>query len=223
MKVYHGSYLPIEEVDLSQSNFKRDFGRGFYVTKFKQQAEYWAERIGREHKTGGFVTEFEFDEFVFEDKDLQVLRFDCYDDKWLDFIVLNRKTKTSSHQYDIVEGPVADDKITSRIFAYLKNEISRKDFLKELTYHAPTHQICLCTVKSLSSIEKIDHKQIYSIEQISEAVIEHLMIDFSVKEEDAVELFYNSKVFSILADEKTAFYTKSWQEIYSILRVELEK
>jgi len=47
MQVFHGSYTEIESVDLSKCQANKDFGRGFYVTKFRKQAEEWAEIIGR--------------------------------------------------------------------------------------------------------------------------------------------------------------------------------
>jgi len=43
MKVYHGSYTAIDKIDLEQCEVGRDFGRGFYVTNIRSQAEYWAE------------------------------------------------------------------------------------------------------------------------------------------------------------------------------------
>ncbi|MDR3268365.1 MAG: DUF3990 domain-containing protein [Tannerella sp.] len=46
MQVYHGSYRDIIEIDLSQGWDNRDFGKGFYVTNIRSQAEYWATRIG---------------------------------------------------------------------------------------------------------------------------------------------------------------------------------
>jgi len=39
--------MEITEVDLTLCEIGRDFGRGFYVTKFKEQAEQWAKRKGR--------------------------------------------------------------------------------------------------------------------------------------------------------------------------------
>ena len=45
MKVYHGSYLAIENIDFSFCRKKRDFGKGFYVTKIRSQAEYWGASI----------------------------------------------------------------------------------------------------------------------------------------------------------------------------------
>ena len=34
MKLYHGSYIKIDEIDLSKSKPYKDFGRAFYLTKF---------------------------------------------------------------------------------------------------------------------------------------------------------------------------------------------
>ncbi|GHU88098.1 hypothetical protein FACS1894155_02290 [Bacteroidia bacterium] len=62
MKVYHGSYIKIGTIDLEKCEIGKDFGRGFYVTKIRKQAEFWAERKGLSHKTAGFVTEFDFNE-----------------------------------------------------------------------------------------------------------------------------------------------------------------
>ena len=36
MKVYHGSYMEIRTINLSFGRPNRDFGRGFYVTKFRK-------------------------------------------------------------------------------------------------------------------------------------------------------------------------------------------
>jgi len=114
MKVYHGSYTEINEIDLLKCKAGRDFGRGFYVTNILLQAEFWAARKGR--KTKGVVTEFEFDDFFFEDDIVKVLRFEGYTEEWLDFVILNRRNKSrkqQSHDYDIIEGPVANDDIAT--------------------------------------------------------------------------------------------------------------
>ena len=35
MEVYHGSYGKIDKIDLPKGQLNRDFGQGFYVTKFR--------------------------------------------------------------------------------------------------------------------------------------------------------------------------------------------
>ena len=223
MKVFHGSYKPIDSVDFSFCRKKRDFGRGFYVTKLRLQAEYWAVRKGEDNDAEGVVTEFEFDEFFFEDEDLKVLRFDGYSEEWLDFIKLNRinKSNRQAHDYDIIEGPVADDDIATRVYDYMKGQVSRAQFLKELIHKTPSHQICFCTLQSLQALElnkgKIDIETIH----IDNDIVKSLMIDFGLPEFDAVSRYYKSKTYSHLADEATEWYKKTWQEIYQTLLVEL--
>ena len=94
MKVYHGSYTEINVIDLSFCEMGKDFGQGFYVTRIREQADFWAKKKGKRKREGGFVTEYDFDEFFLESSDMiKVLRFEDYNEKWLDFVVLNRKNK----------------------------------------------------------------------------------------------------------------------------------
>ena len=225
MQVYHGSYTKIVEIDLSKGLANKDFGYGFYVTKYRKHAETWAEIIGNRHETEGVVTEFKFFERAFIDQTYKTLRFDNYTEQWLDFIVLNRdkSTMAQQHDYDIVEGPVADDKVQSRIDQYLNGEISKKTFLNMLKYHEGTHQICFCTRKSLQMIEPLQKTPIVKSVMISEPVIEALILDFSLDTEIATDRFYTSQTFEQLADESTGLYLKSWQEIYELLKQELRK
>ena len=94
MIVYHGSYTAIDTIDMSKGELRRDFGRGFYVTKFRKQAEIWAVRQGKRKHTDGVITEFEFDEYAYIASHLNVLRFDDYSEAWLDFVVMNRQNDT---------------------------------------------------------------------------------------------------------------------------------
>jgi len=72
MKVYHGSYVKIDEIDLTKCKPNKDFGRGFYVTKFLHHAKNWSTVIGRNHDTQGVVTEFDF----LEDNGFVILHFE---------------------------------------------------------------------------------------------------------------------------------------------------
>ena len=44
MILYHGSNLAIPKPDILHSRPYVDFGRGFYVTPLKEQAEQWCKR-----------------------------------------------------------------------------------------------------------------------------------------------------------------------------------
>jgi hypothetical protein len=224
MQVFHGSYTAINVIDLGQSQANKDFGRGFYVTKYRQHAENWAKIIGRKHHTEGFVTEFIFNERIYVDKRFKVLRFDDYNEHWLDFVVLNRDDTTTEqqHDFDVVEGPIADDKITRNIDDYLAGLISKTDFLTMLKYHEETHQICFCTVKSLQFLKHTDKKQVSIFAHIAEPLVEQLMLDRQMDEMKAVDIFYSSATFGQLANPDARLYEKPWQEIYQMLKQELK-
>ena len=223
MRVFHGSFAAVDGIDLTKGRNNLYFGNGFYVTHFRSQAEYWATRTGRFHQTDGVVSEFEFYENAFDHYDLKVLRFTGYTEEWLDFVVLNRdpKSPVPAHDYDIVEGPVANDDVANRINDYLAEFITKVDFLKELAFHKTTHQICLCTVRSLQMIVQLDKKYYVNVKHISRPIIEMLISEQSFDKYDAADILYNSQTFSKLSDRNTELYKKQWVEIYDMLKTEL--
>jgi len=224
MKVYHGSYIKVDKVDLSKSKPNKDFGRGFYVTKLRNHAKEWAKIIGEKYGTDGFVSEFEFFENDFTKSICKIKHFDAYDEEWLDFVVENRdkNSKIPAHDYDIVIGPVANDKVQNTLRLYLKGKISKEKFLKMLTHHEETHQICFCTLNSLQTIDRIDDTPTYDIVIISEPIIEKLIIDFNFDEEKATNLFFYSDTYDKLSDAETKLYKKDWTETYKMLLNELK-
>ena len=224
MQVYHGSYVEIFQIDLSKSHSNKDFGKGFYVTKYRHHAESWAINIARYYHKKPFVTEFTFYERAFEEDRYKILQFNDYTEAWLDFVVLNRDPASTinQHDYDLIEGPIADDKVQNRINDFLDGIITKKDFLSELKYHEKTHQICFCTVKALQLLKKTDTQYSSYVVRISESVIEQLVIDLNIDEQKAADIFYTSKTFSLLSDKTTEYYKKIWQKIYEILTKEIK-
>jgi hypothetical protein len=217
--------MKIDKIDLSKGERYRDFGKGFYVTKIRKQAEEWAQKIGARHHAEGVVTEFTFFESAYTEWNYRVLRFDGYTDEWLDLIVLNRNPENISpaHDFDIVEGPVADDKIQRRLTDFLNGKIPREQFLEELSHKEPSHQICFCTQRSLLMLKNIEETGIESyISEIGEPLIEALMLDRETDELEAADLFYSSATFTRLADESAGLYRQPWQEIYRLLKDELD-
>ena len=224
MKVYHGSYVKVDKIDLSKSKSNKDFGKGFYVTKFRNHAEEWAKIMGEKYGTDGFVSEFDFFENDFTKSICKIKYFDFYNEEWLDFVVKNRdkNSETPVHDYDIVIGPVANDKVQNTLRLYLKGKIAKEKFLKMLTHHEETHQICFCTLNSLQTIDRIDDTPTCEIVMITEPIVEKLVVDFSFDEEKATNLFFNSKIYNKLSDTETKLYEKNWTEIYILLLNELK-
>jgi len=216
--VYHGGYVPIEEINLEKCRPYTDFGKGFYVTKFKHHAENWAKKIGKHHNSEGFVSVFNFIESSFVDYICKKKTFNGYTEEWLDFIVENRNEESTVplHNFDIVEGPVANDKVQNKLQYYIRGDISKKDFLEDLIYHEETHQVCFCTLASLQTLKYVDRDLTKYIELISENVLNFLVKDKKIDVNRASELFYSSKMFKDIADKDTRLYKRDWEEIYKI-------
>ena len=223
MEVFHGSYTEIDKIDLSKGQLYRDFGQGFYVTKIRKHAENWAKVIGKKYETQGFVTEFVYYDTPFTERLCKVKHFEKYDEEWLDFIILNRNpfSPIPAHDFDIVEGPVANDKVQHRLTKFLQGKIEKSVFLQELSYHETTHQICFCTMRALLCLDLKDKTFALNIADIGESILSMLIIDKKTDEETASNIFYNSDIFAQLSDESTEFHKKTWQEVYQMLKIEL--
>jgi hypothetical protein len=223
MKVFHGSDTAIEVVDLTKCKPGKDFGRGFYVTSIFRQANAMADRVAKWNNTQPIVSEFDFEEYAFEDTDLQALRFDGYNEDWLDFIILNRNNLSNkpAHNFDIVEGPVADDAISIRIKDYMLGKISKTTFLNELKFKQDTHQICFCTLQSLQMLKKASDEISSSIYHINDLIVQQLMIDYALSDAQASDCYFGSDAYSNLTNKSTQLYCKLWKEIYEILKKEL--
>jgi hypothetical protein len=223
MKVYHGSFVAIDEIDLNCCEVGKDFGKGFYVTKLHEQAKIWATRKGKEKRTESVVTEFEFDEDICRVMKLKTLSFDDYNDNWLDFVVRNRKNfkEQQTHDYDIVEGPVADDRINRQIDEYIDGAISKEQFLNDLIYY-PSHQICFCTLQSLQALSLSKGRIDSAMYHIDSDVILALMKDNGMTALEAADIYYTSKTYIELTNETTNLYRKQWTEIYGMLKIELK-
>ena len=136
-------------------------------------------------------------------------------------MVENRNPLGGKHDYDIVEGSAADDKVQNRISLYLDGVITKTDFIEELKWHENTHQICFCTLKSLLTLQQADRKQISLLSHIGEPIVEKLVTDFNLDELTATDKFFSSNTFSKLSDKETKLYEKDWGEIYKMLLSEL--
>ncbi len=68
MKLFHGSNVQIDVIDLQKSKKAKDFGKGFYLSKEKEQAQKMAELTTYRMGCGKpVVSVFEFDErYLFE-------------------------------------------------------------------------------------------------------------------------------------------------------------
>lgn len=158
MKLYHGSNISIEHIDLQVCNPKKDFGKGFYLTSVYKQAEDMAKRRVRMSGEGQpIVSTFEFDEKWLKSTDINTKIFPHVSVEWAQFVLANRDIKREgfTHNYDIVVGPVADDTVAFQLQRYLLGVISLEDLVKELTYKNINNQYYFGTELAISKLERI--------------------------------------------------------------------
>ena len=148
--IYHGSNTAVEKPRILINGHYKDFGYGFYCTNLEKQAKRWA--LVKQH--GHVVNVYDY----LENKSLNILVFDEMTDEWLDFVVACRQG--IKHDYDMVEGPMADDTIWNYVDDFTRGEISRTAFWELVKFKYPTHQIVFCSEKAL---KQLHFKRSYSL------------------------------------------------------------
>ena len=133
MILYHGSNMTIGRIDLDKSKPNKDFGKGFYLSESEAQAMEMA--AFKTSLLGGepVVTKFEFDESAMQSSDLRVRVFNDYSEEWADFVFANREGN-EVERYDIVYGPIANDKVGLQIRKLKDGSIDKAEFLNRLKY-----------------------------------------------------------------------------------------
>ena len=150
MEIYHGSTVIVKNPEIKIEKFNKDFYFGFYCTIMEQQAIRWATRFGEGH-----VNIYEYE----SDDSLKILKFEKMTEEWLDFIIECRSG--TPHDWDIVEGPMADDTIYNYIQEFQDGKISREAFWVLVKFRYPTHQISFNTKKALKTIKFKESRKVY--------------------------------------------------------------
>ena len=148
--LYHGSKEYVENPKIIISKYNKDFYFGFYCTLIEEQAVRWATRI-----TGsGIINKYEYN----PNTNLKVLSFPEMTEEWLDFIAACRNGVP--HNYDIVEGPMADDTIFNYVEDFLDGRITREAFWELAKFKHPTHQICFNTEQALKTLSFLEGREV---------------------------------------------------------------
>ena len=132
MILYHGSYTKVSNIDISKCVPFKDFGRGFYVTASREQAENFVRLslnraairgIPLEKADTGYVSLYKLE---LSDKLIQKA-FDETDVEWLHFVVSNRdntyftELREYYKKYNVIIGKIANDRTASTLQAYIEN------------------------------------------------------------------------------------------------------
>ena len=160
IRLYHGSNVAIEQIDLSRSKRGKDFGQGFYLNANPGQAMEMAVRTTRFLNEGvATLSCFEFDEDEAKSNGLNIKVFPDYSEEWAEFVVMNRKNNSDvpAHPYDIVIGPIADDTVGVQIRRFIMGYLSASALVEELRFkgdHAV--QYFFGTPKAIQLLKRIE-------------------------------------------------------------------
>lgn len=72
-------------------------------------------------------------------------------EEWLEFVVNCRRG--IEHNYDVVEGPMADDQIWDYVEEYIAGNITKAAFWELVKFKYPTHQIVFCAESALEALQ----------------------------------------------------------------------
>ena len=134
MLLYHGSYIPVETIDLSRCTEGKDFGKGFHMTSSLNQARNFLPTALLKAKSRGEISGNQNWGYVSTyrvelNEAVRLYEFPQSSRQWLWFISQNRREKFAQalkplidrqvFEAEIIFGKVANDKTNPVITTYL--------------------------------------------------------------------------------------------------------
>lgn len=157
MILYHGTNKAFDTIDLTKSKPNKDFGQGFYLSREYSQAMEMAKTKFDQIKSG-FPTVLTYEVDEQQMNQLKVLRFDAYTFEWAQFILMNRRNDTNKpmHDYDIVFGPIANDKVGVQLWKFENQMIDLETFTRNLyRMEGITFQYFFGTERAIKLLKKL--------------------------------------------------------------------
>lgn len=151
INLYHGSTVTVKKPSLRPGRPNADFGKGFYTTSNLEQAERWAHiKQEREQAERAVVSVYEFDETLLDRPDLNIRRFTGADEPWLYFVAGCRKARR--HNYDLVQGPVANDKVFTTVNLFESGVLSAEAAILQLKAYKTYDQLSFHTAQVIGTL-----------------------------------------------------------------------
>ena len=155
MKLYHGSTVTVRKPSLRPGRSNADFGKGFYTTSNFEQAIRWAHiKQEREEAERAVVSVYEFDEALLDHVDLNIRRFSGADEAWLYFVTDCRKSR--KHDYDLVQGPVANDKVFTTVNLFESGVLSAEAAILQLKAYKTYDQLSFHTDRVIVTLRFVE-------------------------------------------------------------------
>ena len=152
MILYHGGTVVVEKPEIKSPLSGRDFGKGFYCTDIRTQAEKWARRQAVIRRQAAVLNVYEFDRET-SAKTLNIKLFEDYSREWLELILKCRADPQYTHGFDIVYGKIANDDVGETVQAVLDGLMPLDFALQKLLFMQSNNQYSFCTEKSLAYIK----------------------------------------------------------------------
>ena len=158
MLLYHGSNIEVTNPQIIESDRRLDFGKGFYLTSSYEQAKRWAELTVKRRDTGKeVVSVFEFDDS--SASELKILHFTQAQKEWLEYVTMNRKNlNIPNDDYDVVIGPVANDRTMPVISLYFSGIYDTEETIKRLMPQKLCDQYTFRTEKAIKKLKFLEVK-----------------------------------------------------------------
>lgn len=157
-RLYHGSSSIVRIPDLSMSRMDIDFGQGFYLTEDYKVSAKWASR----------TTTSICNEYTISFKGLNVYEFEL-NKEWLDYVIKNRNLEEFAEkgyeQYDVIIGPIADDRLFHTIELYEDGLISAENTISVMNCMEYGRQYVIKTDKAVNNLKYEGHKKIIGQEK----------------------------------------------------------
>lgn len=179
MLLYHGSYCEVKVPDLEKCSPSKDFGKGFYLTSSKEQAEKFintslkkafAQGIIPTNQKYGVISTFRYH----CNENIMCCIFHDANAEWLHCVVGHRKNNTfpdvveKMKKYDIIAGKIADDATNVTILTYLVGaygtigSTEADNFcISRLIPERLKNQFCFRTNDSLKCLSFVESEQIW--------------------------------------------------------------
>jgi len=159
--LYHGGLIVVDKPKIIQSNRTLDFGEGFYTTSNKKQAIQWIKiRLFGQNVKQGVLNSYNFDENISASANLKILHFRQPDEAWIDFVVENRLNKKHKHNFDIVIGPVANDRVYTCFNAFENGFMDKQTLINELKVYRLIDQYLFHTEEALQYLQYVKSETI---------------------------------------------------------------
>ena len=165
MRLYHGTNIDIKSINLSMCKPFKDFGKGFYLTEIKEQAEKMAKRVAKIYGGEPIVNIYEIEDGFLDSSDLHIRTFGSQpSEEWARFVMNNRSRSFCDYsslefniynKYDIVAGPVADDDMAMLFRQYQNELITFENLVSGMTFRKTTNQYSFHTERAIALLRKV--------------------------------------------------------------------